>query len=91
VKLAPIPETPQKIGIKRPLPVEMEDGVLDLAPTPKKVKMSSQSAQKFGCSPAKKRCLEEQGLVAMDGPGDLLERESFNGTVPELDVIIIDD
>jgi len=81
------------MGIKRPLPVEMEDGVLDLAPTPKKVKMSSQSVQKTenGCSPAKKRCLEEQGLVAMDGPGDSLERESLNGTVPELDVIIIDD
>lgn len=62
--------------------------MLDLAPTPKKVKVDAQNVQKHEneCSPAKKRCLEDQGLVVMDGPDGLLEHN-----VAELDVIVIDD
>ncbi|KAJ3508390.1 hypothetical protein NLJ89_g5779 [Agrocybe chaxingu] len=99
-KPAPPPlETPQKKGTKRPLPVELEDGVIDLAPTPKKPKFHSAASgkRKFedGPSPSKRRRLEEDGLVLMDGPNEVLDEgvgaAGPNGVPMEAEVIVIDD
>ncbi|KAJ2929091.1 hypothetical protein H1R20_g8005, partial [Candolleomyces eurysporus] len=95
----PPPETPQKANGKRLLPVEGADGVIDLAPTPKKPKFSATAATISSAvtsngkkrkaedtfSPSKKRRLEEDGLILMDGADDKLEGE------PEPDFILIDD
>ena len=91
-KPAPIPETPLKTSIKRPLPMEIEDGVLDLDPTPKKLRMDKQLKRKFaeGHSPSKRRRLEEDGLVEMDGPNEVLEDPGTEAT-REPDVIVIDE
>ncbi|KAH9475882.1 Ubiquitin-activating enzyme E1-like [Psilocybe cubensis] len=80
VKPAPEPSTPPRTSQKRPLPVETEDGVIDLAPTPKKPRpgrtstTNGSSAKKRklddGSSPSKRRRLEEDGVVLMDGPND---------------------
>ena len=79
--------------MKRPLPLEIADGVLDLAPTPKKPKLSKQTTSRigFGPSPSKKRRLEEDGVVVMDGPDEVLEDEAISSIQPESeDVIFID-
>ena len=75
--------------MKRPLPLELADGVLDLDPTPKKAKLSvSESKRKFedNPSPSKRRRLEDEGLVLMDGPDEVLD----TGEVPDRDYILID-
>ena len=93
VKPAPIPNTPVKSSAKRPFPVEVEDGVLDFAPTPKKPKVSNQLKRK--CmdehSPSKKRRLEEEGLVLMDGPNEVLTDGSGSKALLDSNIIIIDD
>ncbi|KAJ2912068.1 hypothetical protein MD484_g8347, partial [Candolleomyces efflorescens] len=98
----PPPETPQKTNGKRLLPVERADGVIDLAPTPKKPKYSTSNTIKTAInniatpkgkkrkaedmySPSKKRRLEEDGLILMDGADDKLEEEAGQ------DFIVIDD
>ena len=82
--------------------MERADGVIDLAPTPKKPKFSTSSTIKAAInniatpkgkkrkagdtfSPSKKRRLEEDGLIMMDGADDKFEEE------PEPDFILIDD
>ena len=91
VKPVLIPETPQKTGVKRPFPLEIEDSVLDLAPTPKKPKLAERTTSRsdFGPSPSKKRRLEEDGVVVMDGPDEVLEDESIH--LGSADIIIIDE
>nr|BAF64519.1 Uba2 [Coprinopsis cinerea] len=85
---APTPETPHKANGKRTLPVENDDGIIDLAPTPKKPKFSVASnlplkrKAEDEPSPSKKRKLEEDGLVVLDGADDKIE---------EQDYIVIDD
>ncbi|KAF9531343.1 hypothetical protein CPB83DRAFT_848881 [Crepidotus variabilis] len=95
------PETPQKAGVKRPLPVEMEDGVLDLEPTPKKPKPNLNGTKRKRddhASPSKRRKLEEDGVVEMDGPNEILDEEpiaiengTLNGNGTDSDIIVIDD
>jgi ubiquitin-like 1-activating enzyme E1 B len=47
----------------------VDDGeVIDLAPTPKRPRVSASA----GTSPSKKRKLEEDGLLLMDGENDEL-------------------
>jgi len=98
-KIVPIPETPERKSAKRPLPVELEDGVLDLAPTPKKPKVNGHGATSNGKrkfedapSPSKRRRLEADGLVEMDGPDEVLD-SGFVAAPDALDsdIIIIDD
>jgi len=95
-----MPETPQRTSTKRPLPVEDADGVIDLAPTPKKTKATvvsnggpaSGKKRKFedGASPSKRRRLEEDGVVVMDGPDEVLDSGEV-GAAPDSDIILIDD
>jgi ubiquitin-like 1-activating enzyme E1 B len=95
-----MPETPQRTSTKRPLPVEDADGVIDLAPTPKKPKATvasnggptSGKKRKFedGASPSKRRRLEEDGVVVMDGPNEVLDSGEV-GAAPDSDIILIDD
>ena len=81
--------TPPRTSTKRPLPLELADGVLDLDPTPKKPKLAvSESKRKFedNPSPSKRRRLEDEGLVLMDGPDEVLDTME----VPERDYIVIE-
>ncbi|KAF9479531.1 hypothetical protein BDN70DRAFT_932510 [Pholiota conissans] len=101
VKPAPAPQTPPRTSTKRPLPIEDADGVIDIEPTPKKPKMSFTNAQKRkheidGPSPSKRRRLEEDGVVAMDGPDDVLEVDApdvqpAQAIANDADYIVIDD
>lgn len=51
----------------------MDDGeVIDLAPTPKRLRLNASAASGAESSPSKKRKLEEDGLVLMDGENDQL-------------------
>lgn len=94
VKLPPAPVTPPRTSTKRPLPLELADGVLDLDPTPKKPKLAAgfvggESKRKLEDipSPSKRRRLEDEGLVLMDGPDEVLD----TGDVVEVrDYIVID-
>jgi ubiquitin-like 1-activating enzyme E1 B len=93
----PTPVTPPRTSIKRPLPLELEDGVLDLDPTPKKLKttpglFSGKNKRKFedNPSPSKRRRLEDDGLVLMDGPDEVLDSGNVM-EVSEGDCIVIDD
>ncbi|KAF8960670.1 hypothetical protein BDZ97DRAFT_1833068 [Flammula alnicola] len=94
-KPIPVPETPKRTSTKRPLPVEDADGVIDLEPTPKKPKPATSTGQTLkrkwedGPSPSKRRRLEEDGVVLMDGPDEVLEPEV--PAVPDSDYIVIDD
>lgn len=77
VKPLPTPVTPPRTSKKRPLPIELANGVLDLDPTPKKPKLvvAGKSKRKFedNPSPSKRRRLEDEGLVLMDGPDEVLD------------------
>ena len=72
--------------------MEIEDGVLDLDPTPKKPRTDKQLKRKFaeGHSPSKRRRLEEDGLVEMDGPNEVLEDPGTEAR-REPDIIVIDE
>jgi len=80
--------------------VEDADGVIDLAPTPKKPKATAvpngvpapgkKRKLEEGPSPSKRRRLEEDGLVLMDGPNEVLDSGEVIA-VPNSDVIVIDD
>jgi len=96
VKLPPAPVTPPRTSTKRPLPLELADGVLDLDPTPKKPKLTArvvagESKRKFedNPSPSKRRRLEDEGLVLMDGPDEVLDTGDVM-EVSERDYIVID-
>ncbi|GLB41204.1 putative ubiquitin-activating enzyme active site [Lyophyllum shimeji] len=73
----PVPETPQRVSRKRSLPIDMDSDVIDLAPTPKRLKPmpdgSPAAKSKVLESPSKRRMLEADGLVLMDGPGELVD------------------
>ena len=78
VKPVPAPVTPPRTSTKRPL--ELADGVLDLDPTPKKAKLAvgvvagkSKRKHEDNPSPSKRRRLEDEGLVLMDGPDEVLD------------------
>ena len=76
--------------------MEDADGVIDLEPTPKKAKLSpptlSALKRKFedGPSPSKRRRLEEDGVVIMDGPDETLELTSSTAAILDADCIVID-
>ena len=96
VKLPPQPTTPPRTSTKRPLPLELVDGVLDLDPTPKKLKIARGAVAGEGKrkvedipSPSKRRRLEDEGLVLMDGPDEVLDTGDVM-EVPERDYIVID-
>ncbi|PFH51632.1 hypothetical protein AMATHDRAFT_74813 [Amanita thiersii Skay4041] len=88
VKPAPIPvATPPRKSLKRPLPEEDENGVLDLEPTPKRTRTySTRNGDALPrdpavmASPSKRRRLDEDGFVMMEGANDTMED----------DVIVID-
>lgn len=92
MKLPPAPVTPPRTSTKRPLPLELADGVIDLAPTPKKAKLNvGESKRKFedNPSPSKRRRLEDEGLVLMDGPDEVLDTgDVLEGS--DRDYIVID-
>ena len=88
--------TPPRTAAKRPLPVELGDGILDLDPTPKKPKLAagvfeSKYKRKLeeNPSPSKRRRLEDEGLVMMDGPDEVVD--SGDVVEPVADFIVIDD
>lgn len=93
MKPPPAPVTPPRTSVKRPLPLELPDGVLDLDPTPKKAKLAAGANKRKledNPSPSKRRRLEDDGLVVMDGPDEVLD----SGDVMEAsgaDYIVIDD
>ena len=96
MKPLPAPVTPPRTSSKRPLPVELADGVLDLDPTPKKQKLAvgvfaNKSKRKLedNPSPSKRRRLEDEGLVLMDGPDEVLDTGDVM-EVLERDYIVID-
>jgi ubiquitin-like 1-activating enzyme E1 B len=96
VKPPPAPVTPPRTSTKRPLPLELADGVLDLDPTPKKPKLAAGvvagiSKRKFEDhpSPSKRRRLEDEGLVLMDGPDEVLDTGDVMEVLEE-DYILID-
>ncbi|KAF7327636.1 Ubiquitin-like modifier activating enzyme 2 [Mycena kentingensis (nom. inval.)] len=71
-KPPPLPETPLKISLKRRAP---DDGdgqdIMDLEPTPKRPRFK---AQDDGIkSPSKRKRLEDDGLVLLDGADDELD------------------
>jgi len=71
--LTPPPQTPppRTTWLKRPAPDD--DGVIDLEPTPKRVRTNGQLAPEVISSPSRKRKLEEDGLLLLDGANDQLE------------------
>ncbi|KAG6853168.1 hypothetical protein C0991_006418 [Blastosporella zonata] len=72
----PTPATPPRTSTKRALPIDIDSDIIDLAPTPKRPKPTVVRGEE---SPSKRRRLDEDGLLLMDGPGALLD-----------DVIVID-
>jgi ubiquitin-like 1-activating enzyme E1 B len=74
LKMAPQqPETPPRVNLKRGLRVD-DDEIIDLAPTPKRPRVNTNvnGAPSVGPSPSKKRRLEEDGLILMEGANDQL-------------------
>ncbi|RXW13402.1 hypothetical protein EST38_g12452 [Candolleomyces aberdarensis] len=71
----PPPETPQKANGKRLLPVKRADGVINLAPTPKKPKVSTTAATKAVLNSAmgKKRKAEER-IRSVEARSDVWKR-----------------
>ncbi|TFK34634.1 hypothetical protein BDQ12DRAFT_689301 [Crucibulum laeve] len=83
----PLPETPQRTSLKRARSLDLqedENGVIEIEPTPKKQKLESNKRKlnEDEQSPSKRRKLEKDGLLLMDGAQDNLEQEDF---------IVIDD
>ncbi|KAF5381549.1 hypothetical protein D9615_005564 [Tricholomella constricta] len=79
----PAPATPPRASKKRSLPIDMDSDFIDLAPTPKRLKLMPNgdlgANGKGSESPSKRRKLDTDGLVLMDGSGELVD-----------DVIVID-
>ncbi|KAG6871485.1 hypothetical protein C0992_010862, partial [Termitomyces sp. T32_za158] len=73
------PATPQRTSRKRSLPIDMDNDVIDLAPTPKRLKPDMNGAVKGQGSPSKRHKLDEEGLLLMNGPGEIAD-----------DIIVID-
>ncbi|KAG6868585.1 hypothetical protein C0993_000850 [Termitomyces sp. T159_Od127] len=73
------PATPERTSRKRSLPIDMDSDIIDLAPTPKRLKPDMNCAVKCEGSPSKRRRLDEKGLLLVNGPGELAD-----------DVIVID-
>lgn len=78
----PVPvKTPPRMSLKRPLPPEDEDGVIELEPTPKRAKVNSRMNGNKDAengpvptgSPSKRRKLEEEGFLLVEGTNDALE------------------
>ncbi|KAF8347457.1 hypothetical protein F5887DRAFT_1060776 [Amanita rubescens] len=77
-KRPPPVETPPRPSLKRPLPTEDENGVIDLEPTPKRARTktnlnSRTSGDNSTASPSKRRRLEEEGFLLMEGGSTALE------------------
>jgi ubiquitin-like 1-activating enzyme E1 B len=74
----PAPETPKKAN-GRLLPIERDDGVIDLAPTPRKpryeteVEAGKKRKAEDQTSPSKKRRLEEDGFVVLDAADEKVD------------------
>ncbi|RDB30882.1 Ubiquitin-activating enzyme E1-like [Hypsizygus marmoreus] len=91
----PAPSTPPpKQSLKRALPVDMDSDFIDLAPTPKRVKVSggvggneAGGNGKVQGTPSKRRKLEEEGLVLMDAADEVLGDEVAD---VDADFILID-
>lgn len=97
MKPLPAPVTPPRTSTKRPLPLELADGILDLDPTPKKPRLApgvvggkNKRSLEDNPSPSKRRRLEDEGLVLMDGPDEVLDSGNVM-EVSEGDYILIDD
>ncbi|KAJ6536001.1 hypothetical protein DFH09DRAFT_1369518 [Mycena vulgaris] len=68
----PTPETPLRLALKRAAPDdEGGDGIIDLEPTPKRPRLKV--ADEAIKSPSKKRRLDEDGLILMEGKDDVLD------------------
>lgn len=82
VKVAPpAPETPLRVSLKRPAPGDHGDDIIDLEPTPKRQRVRGNGhGDEAIKSPSKKRKLDEDGLILMEGKDDLLDD----------DIIVID-
>ncbi|KAJ7694800.1 hypothetical protein B0H17DRAFT_931436 [Mycena rosella] len=76
----PAPETPPPLPLKRRAPDDEggDDDIIDLEPTPKRPKLKA--ADEGIKSPSKKRRLDEDGLILMEGKDDVLDD----------DIIVID-
>ncbi|KAJ7087251.1 hypothetical protein B0H15DRAFT_843243 [Mycena belliarum] len=75
----PAPETPLRVSLKRSAPDDTGgDEIIDLEPTPKRPKLNA--ANMAIKSPSKKRRLDEDGLILMEGKDDKLDD----------DIIVID-
>ncbi|KAK7055294.1 hypothetical protein R3P38DRAFT_2846239 [Favolaschia claudopus] len=74
VKLPPpMPETPVRLSLKRSAPDDDGgDEIIDLEPTPKRPRTTAASDAAIK-SPSKKRKLDEDGLILMDGIDDKLD------------------
>ncbi|KAF8627719.1 hypothetical protein AX15_004277 [Amanita polypyramis BW_CC] len=86
VKRPPPVETPPRKSLKRPLPIEDDHGVIELEPTPKRARTktnlnsrnSGESLEKGSLptgSPSKRRRLDEDGFLLIDGKNDMMEDE----------------
>jgi ubiquitin-like 1-activating enzyme E1 B len=67
-----MPETPIRLALKRGAPDdEGGDEIIDLEPTPKRPRLTA--ADEAIKSPSKKRKLNEDGLILMEGKDDMLD------------------
>lgn len=73
-----MPETPLRLSLKRGAPDDGGDEIIDLEPTPKRPRLKA--ADDPIKSPSKKRKLDEDGLILMEGKDDKLDD----------DIIVID-
>ncbi|KAJ7176564.1 hypothetical protein C8R46DRAFT_1076671 [Mycena filopes] len=75
----PAPETPIRVSLKRAAPDDQagDDDIIDLEPTPKRQRLGVHQGIK---SPSKKRKLDEDGLILLEGKDDVLDD----------DIIVID-
>ncbi|KAF7377833.1 Uba2 [Mycena sanguinolenta] len=76
VKLPPpMPVTPVRLSLKRGAPDDGgDDEIIDLEPTPKRPRLKTTAAADEAIkSPSKKRKLDEDGLILMEGKDDKLD------------------
>ncbi|KAJ7856758.1 hypothetical protein B0H14DRAFT_2507719 [Mycena olivaceomarginata] len=69
----PRPETPLRLSLKRSAPDDEGgvDEIIDLEPTPKRPRVAAAAPEAIK-SPSKKRRLDEDGLILMEGKDDML-------------------